>query len=392
MSDRFVGKLSDLTPAVVDRLYGTDRAESRADPKFVFLVGAPGVGKSSGHASAIKEGHLPACSAGGYATINLDTLLESLVPFRAASAMGYVATHKPSVKDLVKFSTLSSYGSRQENLGAFKWYNTAHPAIKEADPALADALNGVRERFLPLRGEELPKGSSLMDINEAAIERAVERSVPIIYETTLSLNKKEGRVKKVDEIMDLLAAKGPQYRVVLVHMTAPPEEIAMRIHHRQEFGMPYEEMPFYRYVPADPVDPKAVIAMAKGTAEAVSAIEEQYGGRIEVVPLETVMNASRLTAPRIFDNVALVHRIRNVYGPGGKVSHKKSISNRSSGSHKRRHTKTSSSERRLSVKKGDLLNLSAQRDSDRRRRNAATTHKKRRSGSSGARGGAGGSE
>ena len=381
MSNRLVGKLSDLTPAVVDHLYGTDRAESRADPKFVFLVGAPGVGKSSGHASAIEHEHLPACSAGGYATINLDTLLESLVPFRAASAMGYVATHKPSVKDLVKFSTLSSYGSRQENLGAFKWYNTAHPAIKGVDPELADALNGVRERFMPLHGVELPKGSSLMDINEAAIERAIERSVPIIYETTLSLNKKEGRVKKVDEIMDLLAAKGPQYRVVLIHMTGAPEDIATRIHHRQEYGMPYEELPFYRYVPADPADPKAIAAMAKGTAEAVSAIEEQYGGRIEVVPLETVMNASRLTAPRNFDNVALVRRIRNVYR-----SAKKSSSNHSSGSRKRFRVKTSSSDRHLSVKKGDLLNLSAPRDSDRHRRNAATTHKKRRSNSGGARG------
>lgn len=366
MSRRLIDKLSDLTPAVVDHLYRIDRAAPQAAPTFVLLVGAPGVGKSSGHAFAIENGLLP---SHGYVTINLDTLLESLAPLRAASAMGYVATHKPSVKDLAKFSTLQSYGSRHENVGAFKWYNTAHPAMREADPELVDALNGVRERFMPLRNIELPKGSSLMDINEAAIERAVERSVPIIYETTLSLNKKEGRVIKLDKIMALLDAKGAQYRVVLIHMTAPPEEIAMRIHHRQEFGMPYEEMPFYRYVPADPADPKAIVAMAKGTAEAVLAIEEQYDGRIDVIPLETAMNASRLAAPRNFNNVALVRRIRNVYGPAGKVSHKKSNSNRSSGS-KRRHTKTSSSERR--------------------RRNAATTHKKRRSGNGEARGGAGG--
>jgi hypothetical protein len=237
--------------------------------------------------------------------------------------MGYVATHKPSVKDLVKFSTLSTYGSRQENLGAFKWYNTAHPAIKGADPELADALNGVRERFRPLLGVELPKGSSLMDINEAAIQRAIERSVPIIYETTLSYNKKEGRVKKVDEIMELLP---PQYRVVLIHMTGAPEEIAARIHHRQEYGMPYEEMPFYRYVPTDP---KAIVAMAKNTAEAVLAIEEQYRGRIEVNTLDTAMNASRLTESRNFDNVALVSRIRNVYGSASRNKNTVSAANNS---------------------------------------------------------------
>ena len=361
-----VAKLSDLTPPVVDRIYGTDRATPRADPTFVLLVGSPGVGKSSGHAFAIENGFLPPPSEGGYTTINLDMLLESLLIFRAGSAMGHVVTHKPSTKDHAKFSTLQSYGSRHENLGAFKWYNTAHNAIKGTDPELADALNSVRERFLPLRGEELPKGSSLIDLNEAAIVRAVERSVPIIYETTLSLNKKEGRVKKVDEIMALLSAKGPQYRVIMIHITAPPDEIATRIHHRQEFGMPYEELPFYRYVPADPADPKAIVAMAKGTAEAVIAIKELYGGRIDVISLEIAMDAARLAAPREFNDVTLVRRIRNVYGPvapagGAGAAAKKSSSGKSSSSRKR-HSKTSSSERR-------------------RRNAAAATHKKSRSSS-----------
>lgn len=359
-----VAKLSDLTPPVVDRIYGTDRAAPRADPTFVLLVGAPGVGKSSGHAFAIENGFLPPPSEGGYATINLDMLLESLLIFRAGSAMGHVVTHKASTKEHTKFSTLQSYGSRHENLGIFKWYNTAHGAIKGADPELSDALDCVRERFLSLREKELPKGSSLIDLNETAIQRAVERSVPIIYETTLSLNKKEGRVKKVDEIMALLSEKGPQYRVVIIHMTAPPEEIALRIHHRQEFCMPYEKLPFYRYVPADPADPKAIVAMAKGTAEAVTAIKEIYGGRVDVISLETAMNAARLAASREFDDVALVRRIRNVYGsaaPAGGAGAPKKSSSRSSSSRKR-HSKTNSSERR-------------------RRNAAAATHKKSRSSS-----------
>lgn len=345
-NSQLVAHLSALTPDVVDCLFGIEVAKPVDAPNFIFLVGAPGVGKSSGHAFAIKNGFLPSREEGGYATINLDTLLESLTPFRAGSAMGHIVTHMPHVRDHAKFSTLQSYGSRHENVGAFKWYNTAHPAMREADPELVDALNGVRERFVPLRNIELPKGSSLMDINEAAIERAVERSVSIIYETTLSLNKKEGRVIKLDKIMALLEAKGPQYRVVLIHMTAPPEEIAVRIHHRQEFGMPYEKHPFYRYVPADP---KAIVAMARGTAEAVSAIEEQYGGRIDVIPLETAMNAARLAAPRNFDHVAQMRRVRDVYrlasaaaAAAGGAGAKKS----SSGSHKKSRSKTSSSERR----------------------------------------------
>lgn len=350
-----IAKLSDLSPPVVDHIYGIDSATPRADPTFVLLVGAPGVGKSSGHAFAIEHGFLPPPSEGGYATINLDMLLESLRPFRAASSIGYVATHKPSTKEHAKFSAFHSYISRHENVGAFKMYNDRHDAIADADPELARELNSVRSEYVGLRNIELPKGSSILNISEAAIERAVEKSVPIIYETTLSFSKKKGRVVKVDEIVELLNAKGPQYRIVLIHMTAPPEEISARIYHRQEYGMPYEELPFYRYFPTDPEDLAKVI---EPMVEAVSAVASQYSDRIEVVPLEVAMDASRLAAPREFDNVAMVRRIRNVYGssaPAGGAGAAKP-----NGDRKRRHSKTSSS--------------------DRRRRNATTTQKKKRSG------------
>ena len=353
-----VAKLSDLTPPVVDRIYGTDRATPRAEPTFVLLVGAPGVGKSSGHAFAIENGFLPPPSEGGYATINLDMLLESLRPFRAASSIGYIATHKPSTKDHAKFSAFHSYISRHEDVGAFKMYNDTHNAIAGVDPELVSELNSVRGEYMGLRDIELPKGSSILNISEAAIERAVERSVPIIYETTLSFSKKKGRVKKVDDIVELLRAKGPQYRIVLVHMTAPPEEIAARIHQRQEYGMPYEKLPFYRYFPTDPEDLAKVI---EPMVEAVSAVASQYSDRIEVVTLETVMDASRLAAPIEFDDVAMVRRIRNVYGPAsaaaaGGAGAKKTSSDKD---RKRRRSKTSSSERH--------------------RRNAAATQKKSRS-------------
>ena len=103
------GKLSDLTPQAVDTLYGIDSAQPSDTPTFLFLVGAPGAGKSSGHARAIEAGIL---QAGNYATINMDTLLESLLPFRAASAMAHFMKRRPATHDLTRFASISAYAPR----------------------------------------------------------------------------------------------------------------------------------------------------------------------------------------------------------------------------------------------------------------------------------------
>ena len=110
-------RLSDLTPAVVDVLYNIQGPVPQAEPVFVFLVGAPGSGKTSGHGQAIEAGIIP---PGNYATINIDVLLESLLPFRSASATAAAAAP-------MRFSTIGAYTSRKEDLGLFKWVDKASP-------------------------------------------------------------------------------------------------------------------------------------------------------------------------------------------------------------------------------------------------------------------------
>ena len=299
-------QLSALTDAVVDRLYNIDGAAPDAHPTFVWLVGSPGAGKSTGHARAIEAGLLP---AGNYATINLDTLLESLLPFRAASAMGYYVKHAMPEAD-AKFSSIFAYGTRKENMGLFKWYNTAHNALATADPASVEALNRIRAVFEPLRDQEA--AARLLDLNEAAIERAVARSVPIVYETTLSLNK-SGKVQKVEDIMALLKRAGPQYRVVFYHVHGPPEEVAARIAARQEYGMPYEELPFYRYVAAKP---EAVAEYMEKTAEAFAAVKKKYAkAGIVFEEWENRMDPARLPPAREFNATSYLRRIENAYAP-----------------------------------------------------------------------------
>lgn len=300
--------LSALTPPIVDSLYHIDSATPDARPVFLWLVGSPGAGKSSGHARAIEEGLLP---AGNYATINLDTLLESLTPFRAASAMGHYIKRAPAMQETgAKFSSIFAYSTRKENMGLFKWYNTAHNAIAAADPAATANLNSVRAEFAPLDGHEA--ASKLIDINEEAIERAVGLGINIVYETTLSLNKAK-KVQKVEDVMALLERIGRQYRVVFYHVYGDPAEVAARIRARQEYGMPYEEMPFYRFVA---VSPTAIAEYSTKTAEAFAALRKQYGpSGVVFEEWANPMDPARLPRVRNFNAPAQLRRITRAYGP-----------------------------------------------------------------------------
>lgn len=299
--------LSALTPAVVDDLYNISRATPVATPTFVFLIGSPGVGKSSGHALAIESGLVP---AGNYATINLDSLLESLTPFRAGSAIAHYFKQKPDTRDLVRFTALPAYGSRRENVGAFTWYDApeTHEALRAAAPRNTRRMNRLRRRF----STEDSITENLIERNTAAIERAIRASVPIIYETTFALGK-TGRVTKFDDIVRFIHKHAPQYHVAVLHIRGDPTDIAARIHARQEYGMPYEAAPFYRHV-QDSI--AAVTSYVTKNEEAFATLKKQYSKdpTITFDEVTTHMNASRLARPVAFDAPRQRRRILDAYG------------------------------------------------------------------------------
>jgi len=280
-------KLSDLTPAVVDALYGLDRAEPVEEPVFLFMVGAPGSGKSSGHARAIANGLLP-FDTPRYATINMDTLLESLLPFRAASAMAHHYKKKADTRDVARFASIGAYGTRKENLGIFKWYDESHTQLHDADPRATRGFNRIRRRFAPLIEQDAPE--SLLEINESALVRAISKHVNIVYETTLSLTK-EGRVTKVDRLMRVLRKKG--YRIVFYHITGTVEEITQRIRNRQEHQTPQDPLPFYRYISTNP---ERVAEYIHKVAEAFSAVAKQYSKVAQFEEFTNPMDPGRAPA------------------------------------------------------------------------------------------------
>jgi predicted ABC-type ATPase len=331
----FVPQLSALTSATVDRLFGIDTAEPVAAPRFVFIVGVPGAGKSSVHRTL----------EGGHATINLDTLFESIEPFRAASAVAHALKSDERTRKKVSFASIFGYGTRKEDLGMFDWYNRARPELASVlpDEELSN-FNVVREHYRPLHDQKAPE--TIITAAAAALQRAIDRHINIVYETTLG----NGRTTKVDEIMIRLP---PTYRVVLYHVFGPAAEVADRIHARQEYSMPYNTpYPFYRYVTRNP---EKIQEQLDGNRKAVAALHNKYekSGAIEFHEVETHIDPERLPHKRAFNPRNQRERIVAAYTRRHRRSSSRLIpsSLKLSSSNTFRLSSSSSSERRRRTRK-----------------------------------------
>jgi len=279
-------KLSDLTPAVVDSLYNIDRATPVAEPTFLFLIGVPGSGKSSMYGRF-----------DNHAIINIDTLLESLLPFRAASSMSQYMQQQ-QVKADGTFTSIGAYSSRKENLGMFKWYDGA--------PAAPTGFHRVRERFRPLSGHET--SLSLNDLTSHALARAITKHINIVYETTITSSK------KMDDIMYFIKKHKAPYRVNLIYVRASAANASARVRARQEYSMPQEEYPFYRYVPDTEEFARTQIEQ---TERALTALRKKYKRAIRFEVVENPLITERLpVANRRSASTRRRRHIVRAYGSG----------------------------------------------------------------------------
>jgi hypothetical protein len=345
---RLIKNIANLTrrsaaggiPDAVAELYGISRASPVASPTFVFMVGSPGAGKSQGH-TAMQEsqgGKEPIFKSYNYAIINLDTLLESFVPFRIASSFGHSVSRclganyptgavdtkgKPSTK---KFASIACYGSKAANLGAFGFIDheeTRVELLKALTAKMAERRGAERaaeyvEELFSLIGEasaEAKKaasaaGKSIMDLNEEAINYAISKHINIVYETTF------GNIKKFNDLYEKL--KGEGYKIVVFHISDAAEHIKAKLITRQEFEMPYLEFPFYRFVmPSD----TAIAEYIKKTADVVTEIEAKSAGGGPYEGTEVYQfdgkgsfDPLRLKGPIEFDFEAQIERLIGAYG------------------------------------------------------------------------------
>jgi hypothetical protein len=261
-----------MDPMQVDFLFGMYDPQRRPilsvkeNPTFVFLIGAPAAGKSTGHKLLQERGIVTMTSNRtyrDYATINVDTLLESLIPFREATATAATMG--------VPLTALRGYASKQSNLGfitglqkeLFPEEVEETGSKKKAKVSALTAENlqkkaafvEKRETCAPilreiitsyadiLAGKPMPK--NLNQIMEDAIRRTIDSRVDIVYETTFSSDK------KFMELYEIL--KGTPYmgHIMIMHIQGAPEDVATKAELRQRYGMPSEPVPFQRLVPTN---------------------------------------------------------------------------------------------------------------------------------------------
>lgn len=260
-----------MNPIQVDFLFGlydsrgTPLLTVKEKPTFVFLIGAPAAGKSTGHTLLQERGIVHRKGEDGprdYATINVDTLLESLIPFREATAT--------AAKMGVPLTALRGYVSKQPNLGFVSGLQkelfpenveekasakkkvkvanaTAAPsaAFEEKKAMCAPILKEIIGSYADiLSGKPMPK--NLNQIMDDAIRRIIDARVDIVYETTFSSDK------KFMELYEVL--KGTPYmdQIIIMHIQGNPDNVGTKAELRQQYGMPSEPVPFQRLVPTTP--------------------------------------------------------------------------------------------------------------------------------------------
>ncbi len=265
-------KLGDVTPEMEDSLFHIDTAIPVERPILFILIGSPGAGKSSGHKYAQAFMGLGGGSGvPGYATIDLDLIVERMEPFRAASMLARILSRDPDLKARIgdiNFPTMEAYISERQNLKMFDWFDDIvsrlglnFEAIGEwgGDPFMniMKQLYNIRRRWYALKDAESGK-PALWKRTNLAIERAMTKRVNIVYETTMGPGKYGKKIAKFDALKAL--ADRYDYNVHLYHIGCSDEakhgllikEIQKRVEGRQEFDTPFREpKPFWRYVPPE---------------------------------------------------------------------------------------------------------------------------------------------
>jgi len=274
-------RLENVTPDRVDTLFlrGHSPSYFKSDtPVFIFLIGAPGVGKTSQAERLLTKpvyDHLY--------TISLDTIVEHIQPFRNTTLKLYnnlASTREVTNKNYAKLSALyiraietnnTTFELPEQNrqqrikLGLTPSISPNKKNATMNDPSIASITSVLASMKINERPREngkpgmeyyctqcniwhkqkitvekhvSQKGGSLRTQMIDTIRYAIMQSYNILYDTTLN-----GKTDKVDPIMaiiheknkELRAAGKQPYSVRMIHVTATAERIQERLrqrHHR----------------------------------------------------------------------------------------------------------------------------------------------------------------
>ena len=195
-------------------------------PIFVLMIGTPGSGKSTALARLPKLVGLDPDDA---VNISLDSLIESLQPFREKTAA-------------IASAMLADSGIESSNNASEELVSTI--AGKTSGPYLS-YMKAKKNNRPGMVGKPLPM--SMNEIRYFLLEKALAQGKNIIYERTISDASKD---TLRDEVFAKIAASGKPYKIYIVYTKIDDEELLKTRLRMRPLAMMKRNPPFFRGVPS----------------------------------------------------------------------------------------------------------------------------------------------
>jgi predicted ABC-type ATPase len=277
-------KSSNITLDRVMHLFGADKIVPQEDPLFVFVIGSPGVGKTTQTRRYFGELY------DSMYNVSLDTIVEHIEPYRNMTLHAYKnkVAHKKNLNEnnYAHFSTIylpiiqseeSNFSIANQNIKLRKKLglitnmsqnkNTNSKKRKynaiETNTKKAKTVKSAQSAQ-SVKSVKSVKKSGLLTILDKAIQEGINRSYNIIYDTTLN-----GKLDKFDKIKQMIDASKTPYNVLVLHITANAKTIQSRLKKR------HSEMVKEGFLRA--INPKIIDIFIKQNKTSYEAAKEKYG-------------------------------------------------------------------------------------------------------------------
>ena len=280
-------KSSNITLDRVMHLFG-DKIESQKNPLFVFVIGSPGVGKTTQTRRYIDAKYGEGFYDNMY-NVSLDTLVEHIEPYRNMTLHAYknkVAHKKTNLNEnnYAHFSTIylpiiqsedSNFSIANQNiklrtrLGLITHMSQNKPSNSKKRKHNAVETNTKKAKSVKSAKsvqsvQSVKKSETLLTILDKAIQEGINRSYNIIYDTTLN-----GKLDKFDKIKQMIDASKIPYDVLVLHITANIKTIQSRLKKR------HSEMVKEGFLRA--INPKIIDKFITQNKTSYEAAKEKYG-------------------------------------------------------------------------------------------------------------------